>query len=213
MTRFADANNSTEAAKPSIRIFVAVAMDFSSGIVRVHDGVGDVTFGGNTYDGVGRLGSIEAVDESVEIIAKPLTLTLSGVESGLLSSALTEVYQGRAVTVYLGFMNLDTGALIGTPETAWEGKMNQMSISAAAGTAAIKLTCEHRLRREPIIARYTDQDQNLLFSGDRFFDLIPSIKGFVAKWGDRDAIYQVATGTGQGGNQMGDYGIGTRYRL
>lgn len=212
MTRFADANNATEAAKANIRIFVAVALDFTSGVIRVHDGIGSITWGGNTYEGVGKFGSIETVDESAEVIARPVTLLLSGVESGLISTALTEAYQGRTATIFLGFMNLDTGALIATPETAWEGRMNQMNVSMSAGAATIKLTCEHRLRREPRIGRYTDQDQQILFVGDRFFDLIPDIKGFVAKWGDRDAIYPAAPiGGGTGGMYEGQEF--TRYRV
>ena len=34
------------------------------------------------------------------------------------------------------------------------------------------------------IARYTNEDQQLLHSGDRFFDLVTNIKGFVSKWGE-----------------------------
>jgi hypothetical protein len=87
--------------------------------------------------------------------------------------------------------------------------MNQMSISSSEGTAEIRLTCEHRLRREPRIARYTNEDQQLLFSGDKFFDLVPNIKGFVSRWGDRDSSY----GGGSQFNQPFNPDIGTRFRL
>jgi len=198
VTRFADSANQTEAAKQSVKMFVAVALDFSSGFVRAHDGIGTITWGGNDYLRLGQFGGIEAAQESVEVISRAISLTLSGVDSSLISTAMTETYQNRTATVYLGFLNSDTNALIGTPETAWEGRMNQMSISSTAGAATIRLTCEHRLRREPRIARYTNEDQQLLFAGDRFFDLVYSIKGFVAKWGDRDATYS----GGGGGFQM-----------
>jgi hypothetical protein len=165
-------------------MFIAVALDFTSGMVRVHDGIGTVTWGGNTYEGVGSLGGIEQVDESVEVIARPLSLTLSGVDTSLVSTAMTETYQNRTVTIYLGFLNETTNTVVDTPEVSWEGRMNQMSISSSEGGAAIKLTCEHRLRREMRIARYTNEDQQLLHSGDRFFDLVTSIKGFVSKWGE-----------------------------
>jgi hypothetical protein len=209
VTRFASATNSTEAAKQAIRIFVAVSLDFTSGVVRVHDGIGSISWGGNTYEGVGQFGGIEAVTESVEVIARPLSLTLSGVDSSLISTTLTEVYQNRAATVYVGFIDETTGAVIDTPETAWEGRMNQMSISSAEGSAEIRLTCEHRLRREPRIARYTNEDQQILFPGDKFFDLVPSIKGFVSRWGDRDAAF----GGGGQYNQPFNPDIGTRFRL
>lgn len=189
MTRFASATNSTEAAKNAVRLFVAVDLDFASGHVRVHDGIGQIAWGGNTYEGIGQFGGIEAVSESTDVIARPLSLTLSGVDSSLVSVTMTEVYQNRQATIFVGFVNESTNAVVATPETAWEGRMNQMTLSAAGGAANIRLTCEHRLRREPRIARYTNEDQQLLFSGDKFFDLVPSIKGFVARWGDRDAGY------------------------
>ena len=165
-------------------MFLAVALDFTSGMVRVHDGIGSISWGGNTYDGIGTLGGVESVDESVEVIARPLSLTLSGVDTSLVSTAMTETYQNRTVTIYLGFLDEMTNTVVDTPEVSWEGRMNQMSISSSEGGAAIKLTCEHRLRREMRIARYTNEDQQLLFSGDRFFDLVTSIKGFVSKWGE-----------------------------
>jgi len=207
VTRFASATNSTEADKKAIRMFIAVALDFTSGMVRVHDGLGSITWGGNSYEGVGTLGGIEQVDESVEVIARPLSLTLSGVETSLVSTAMTETYQNRTVTIYLGFLDETTNAVIDTPEVSWEGRMNQMSISSSDGGAAIRLTCEHRLRREMRIARYTNEDQQLLHSGDRFFDLVTSIKGFVSKWGE---LSVGGSGIGSRTQNLSPYDIGPR---
>ena len=182
MTRFVDTANQTAAAQTAVRMFVAVSLDFSSGFVRAHDGMGTITFGGYDYLGIGRFGGIEPVTEEVNLIARPLRLTLSGIDTTLLNSALTEVYQNRACVVYVGFVTEDN-ALVGTPETVWEGKMDQMTVSFGEGSGAIDLNCEHRLRRAPRIARYTDADQNLAYAGDRFFDLIGKIPGFRGTWG------------------------------
>jgi hypothetical protein len=97
---------------------------------------------------------------------------------------MTETSQNRTVTIYLGFLDETTNTVVDTPEVSWEGRRNQRSSSSSEGGAAIKLTCEHRLRREMRIARYTNEDQQLLHSGDRFFDLVTNIKGFVSKWGE-----------------------------
>jgi hypothetical protein len=67
--------------------------------------------------------------------------------------------------------------------------MNQQTVTLSRGEATITITCEHRLRREPRIARYTDADQKQVFSNDRFFDLVPNIEGYVSKWGSRDVGY------------------------
>ncbi|CAB4153257.1 hypothetical protein UFOVP605_53 [uncultured Caudovirales phage] len=189
MTRFANANNATAAASRSVRMFIAIDLDFSTGHVYAHDGIGDITFGGNTYLGVGQFGGIEVVQESVEVIARPVVLTLSGVETNLVSTTMTEIYQNRTATLYLGFLNVDANTLIATPEIAWEGRMNQMSISMGVATSSIRLSCEHRLRREPHIARYTDAEQQNEFANDKFFNLLHTINGFVGKWGTRDTGY------------------------
>ena len=185
MTRVASTPNTTELEKPSITIFVAVDLDFASGHVRAHDGVGDISFGGYTYSGVGRFGGIDIAEESISVIAKPVTLSLSGVDSSLLSTALLEQYQGRTATIYMGLLNTETLALIDTPETLWEGRMDVMTVQLGPETGSIKLNCEHRLRREPRIARYTDADQQLAYSGDLFFNLIGKIAGFKGTWGNK----------------------------
>jgi len=189
MSRIVSATNATEADKLSIVAVVMADLDFVSGMVRVHDGSGSLSFGGNTYSGVGQFGGIDVIDENIDIVARGIKLTLSGVDSVFVTPTMTEVYQNRDVTLYLGFVNQATGALLDTPETIWEGRMNQMSFRIDKGVANIELTCEHRLRREPRIARYSDEDQRVLFAGDRFFDLMFAIQGFVGKWGARDSYY------------------------
>jgi hypothetical protein len=184
VTRIVSVLNAAALAERDVRLFVAVAMDFTSGAVYAHDGVGPITFGGHTYDGIGTFGGIEIAEESLEVIAKPITLTLSGVDASNIGTSLdASEYQGRNVILYLGVQSLATNAVIDTPETLWEGRMDQMSVSLKPKEASITLRCEHRLRREPLIARYTDVDQKLKYSGDRFFDLVPKIAGYRGKWG------------------------------
>lgn len=213
MSRIVSGDNAAEADKPSVYMVVLAELDFSSGVVRVHDGVGELTFAGllrmedgdnlqtevpenisleaaaETFYGVGKFGGIDIVDESIEVIARSITLTLSGVDSSLVSTTMTENYQNRSVVIYLGFLNQTDGTFIDTPEVVWEGRMNQMSLNLAKGIADIKLTCEYRLRREPRIGRFTDEDQKIFFPNDQFFDLVYAIPGFISQWGNRDASY------------------------
>lgn len=185
MTRVASASNATALQQPNVLLSIAVDMDFPSGHVRLHDGPGPLTIGANTYEGTGKLLLSGNVEESVDVIAKSITLTLSGVDASIIATARAGGYQGRAVTLYLAIFSLETGALIDTPETLWEGRMDAISIRLAKGEASVTLNCEHRLRREPRIARYTNQDQQMAYAGDRFFDLVPKIQGFKNKWGEK----------------------------
>jgi hypothetical protein len=196
VSRIVSATNAAEAAKPSIVAVVMADLNFVSGMVRMHDGSGDLAFGGNTYLGAGQFAGVDVIDENIDIVARGIKLTLSGVDSTFVTPTMTEVYQNRSVTLYLGFVNPVTNTLLDTPETIWEGRMNQLAFKIDKGTATIELTCEHRLRREPRVARYTDEDQRVIFPGDRFFDLMYAIQGFIGKWGARDTYYGGGGGFG-----------------
>lgn len=186
MSRFDSSTNEAASERPSVRIFVACDLDFASGHVRAHDGIGTLTWGGNDYLGVGQFGGIEIAEESIDLIAMPLKMKLSGVDASLVSLAMGEVYQGRQATLYFGLVDTNTHQLIDTPEVLWEGMMDQMTVNLADGVGEINVSCEHRLRREPRIARYTHEDMQLQYSGDRFFDLLPTIAGYRGKWGATD---------------------------
>jgi hypothetical protein len=185
LSRIVSSANATALQQPSAQIAIAVDIDFPSGHVRLHDGCGPLSIGGNAYEGTGKVQLLDKIEESLDVIAKPVSCVLSGVDADLITKARAGGYQGRSITFYLCIFNLDTGALIDTPEIAWEGRMDSISIRLAQGEASITLNCEHRLRREPRIARYTNQDQQLAYSGDRFFDQVPNIQGFRNKWGQK----------------------------
>jgi hypothetical protein len=155
----------------------------------LHDGIGRFTWNGNEWLGVGQYGTINAITESTDVIAAPVELTLSGVDSALINDAMTTQYHGEAVQVYIALFNPDTDAMVDDPEIVWEGLMDTMQIEVGPGTGQITLTCEHRLRRLPVASRYTDEDQQALYSGDRFFSRLHQIPQFRSRWGDKDAAF------------------------
>lgn len=189
MTRWASGNNATEAAKQSIVLVILVSLDFASGTLYVHDGFGTLTFGGNDYLGLGKLGGIDQVSEDLENVSKTVQLTLSGVDPSLITTAMTENYQGRLVKIYAGLLDITTNVFIDTPESFWAGRMDFMTIDLSQGGATMRMNCEHRTYREPVIARYTDQDQQLAYPGDTFFNLLWQIPNAIAQWGSVTASY------------------------
>lgn len=195
MSRLTSSTNQTEAAKVGVTLLVLADFDFLSGHVRVHDGLGDVAFSGNTYSGIGSFGGVSSISEGSRDIARPLTLTLSGVDNSLLTSAMTTgEYQGRTVTLYIGLLNAEAGTFVDTPEIAYEGRMAKMSIQVGK-ESVITLNVENRIRREPRVARYTSEDQQLTYAGDTFFDQVPNIAGKVGQWGDKTSSASVPGST------------------
>lgn len=188
MTRVVNPGNTTALAKDSLIGCVMAFMDFpaaAGGPLYLSDGITEVTYGGNTYSPLGQFGGMELVEETMDTIARPIKLILSGVDANIAAAAQVSGYQNRQVIVYVGIIDKASGTFVDAPEIAWEGRMDYMNIEIDKGVGKVTLNCEHRLRREPKIARYTDVDQQNLHSGDTFFNFIATIVGFKSQWGDQ----------------------------
>lgn len=162
--------NAGAASARVVRPLLFALLEFDSAPLAVTNAPFDVSWGGETYLGVGQLGGVEAVEEGVELQAWRVGLRLNGVPAALAAIALGEHYQGRAATVSLGF--LDAGhALVDTPFTLFRGRMDGMTVTIGE-TASIVLTVESRLAdwERPRIRRYNNADQQQRFPGDRFFE-------------------------------------------
>jgi len=191
MTRWADSNNAAAAAQKAIAMVTLADLNFASGTLYVHDGFAQLIYNSHTYSGLGQYGSIDAVSEDLTNVANPVSLTLSGVEPGLVASAMTENYQGRTVTLYVGLLDVNAMTWYANPEIVWEGRMDYMTIDIEQNSAKIRMNCEHRLRREPLIARFTDEDQQLAHAGDTFFSLLWQIPLASATWGSTNVFHPV----------------------
>ena len=131
----------------TVRIVMFAELDFSSGILYVHDGIGTYTWGGEDWLGVGDFGSISSIEEGSEVSPYSINLTLSALDTTMAGAALTEDYFMRDVTVYIGILDEDD-ALIDTPVQVWAGFMDVMTITAgSSGGDSITLTAESELSK------------------------------------------------------------------
>jgi len=189
MTRIVNNANAVELAKASCISVTLFYFDFASGAIYLCDGLNDVVYNGNTYASLGEVGNIGGVEEELTTLARPLTITASGCDQALINIARTQVYQNREVILYLGWLDQATLKLVANPEVWWEGRMDYMTLAIEQGKGTITLNCEHRLRREPRYARYTDADQQGLYPGDTAFSFTKDVAGFVSGWGDNKVGY------------------------
>ena len=198
MSRLEDSGNEAELAKPAVWLAVLAELDFASGWLYANDGLHHVTYNGHDYLPTGEIAAVGQVREEVETVARPVTCVIGG-SADLIARARDEVYQGRDCTFRLAVISEATGQPVATPEIIWEGRMDVMTIQAAEGVGTIELTCEHRLRREPRVARYTNVDQQMQCPGDTFFEHVPSIPGYVAHWGSAPILFGGGGPIGGGG--------------
>jgi hypothetical protein len=182
MSRWTSGTNETAAAQRHVVIVMFCQLDLPSGTLRVHDAAGTFTWGSQTWSGVGSFGGVERVSEALDTVPVPIDLTLSGVDTSLVSDAMTTQYHGEAVTLYMGLVSPTTNLLVADPQEVWGGYMDVMTIEIAQNSATISLRCESRLRRKPAAARYTDEDLQIRYSGDNFFAHLHTV-GQQKRWG------------------------------
>lgn len=200
MTRFAAAALTDAASQPHVPYIIFGDLDFLSGHVRVNTSDRNIEFGGNTYLGGGQLVGIGEVVESAALQPEKISLTLAGVDNSLITTVLGESYHGRGAVLYVCYLGSD-GALVGTPEMLWEGRMDTMGISTGERGSEIELTCESRLVlwNESNELLYTHEHQGLLTALmiDRFFDRVTEIVDKIVKWGGAMVVTGTPTSIGQ----------------
>lgn len=183
-------SNDMQAAVESgeVRPVFLVKMEFDSGeaIEELHvwTGNGNLTYSGDTYTGLGDLLSISEIQESSEIQATGITVSLTGAKTSLVTLAKNQDYQGRPLTLYFGAFDA-AGDLIADPMVAFSGLMDVMSITEAGEYSTINIAVESRLiaLEQTRIRRYTDQDQKIDHPTDKGFEFVTSIVEKEILWG------------------------------
>ena len=208
MSRTLDSSIISALSSGDIEPFFAFKMEFDTTTLLLYTGLGTITIGSDTYTGVGSLLSFTNVEESADIGAKKVTITLSGIPSTNLSLALTEPYQGREVTILFGIRNANVvylidengdfilteqGGLIDVTDssepnassTLFVGYIDQMDITEGPETSSISVVLESKLLEleRSRVLRYTSAIQKALYTGDKGFDFVDELQGQTFNWG------------------------------
>ena len=184
MTRGLGASTATEVASDYVRPALFVHCNFDSGDLNLWTGMGSIIAGGRTYTGVGTLLDISDIQESTNLAANGIKVTLSGVLSSLISIARDEDYQGRKLEVLFAAIN-DTGDLINNPIIMFSGFMDTMTINDGGETATITLSVENRLIEfeRTRVRRYTAEDQQIDHPGDLGLEFVADLEEKEIVWG------------------------------
>lgn len=165
------------------RALAFVEMDWPNGWVRVHSGVGERIYNGETYLGIGELGSIGNIKEDGNSSANRLKLTLSILDQSLLADIFNNDPNGRDCFIHLVAFDENRQILEGY-DYFYDGEMVDVDIKrgkpAKGLPARITVTCSdwyERWSTAPESARTTDAAQQHLYPGDKFFDQIEVIAG------------------------------------
>ena len=186
-------------------IFVAVKAEFDTETIRIWNGTEDLVIDSATYLGAGSLLSIGAAEESSDLSSQGMNIVVSGMNKDVLDLALTESYQNRFITVFLGYLMGGSNEVAGT-FTLFKGRMTSMSVNDTPDGATIAIDAENRLidLERPSNLRYTKESQNFLHSGDTFFNRVATLQDKEIIWGRSSS-----GGGGGGGGRSGSRGDDT----
>lgn len=159
--------------------YLAFEALLDGGALRLWTGSGDKTIDSNTYTGAGALIGVGEMSEVIDLTAQSVTVTLSGLDSSVLTAALSENYQGRVANIYVGERSVSDVML------AFSGYLDTMSPSDDGATSSLTVTIESKLAdlQRPRIRRYTKESQKALYPGDTFFDWTADLADKQVPWG------------------------------
>jgi hypothetical protein len=158
--------------------------EFASSTLRFWNGVGDLTWNSQTWVGGGFFTGIEGGEETVEVEAVTMTVTLSGVPSAVVSLVLGDQKQGAPGTLYIAMLSA-AGAVIADPYVWWRGKYSHAEIDESADESTARLYYDSPLvdldrSRE---GRWTHDAQQKLFPGDKGFEYVVAASDWNGDWG------------------------------
>lgn len=184
MTRTITANMITEYTSSSFRPITLVKFAFDSADLNLWNGVGDLTWSGDTYTGAGNLLGISDITETEAIVAGNVIFTLSGMPDDIIAIALSEDYQGRNVTVWKGAFDANRD-IITDPVLIFSGNMDVMTMTESGETSVISIIAESQLRAltRPSSRKWTDADQKVPYPNDEGFREVPMIQDEPLIWG------------------------------
>lgn len=184
MSRDVDSSILSAFTQPVVEPLLAVELMFDTAPVRLWFGVGDITINGNVFTGSGLLLNVSQIEETGDIQAGNVDLMLSGVPTTLIAVALAEPYQGRRATIYFGTLRPTVAVA-----EVFTGFMDRMDIEENADTCNISMSIENELvdLERVRVRRFTNNDQQSRFPGDRGLEFIEALQDKEIFWGRTSA--------------------------
>lgn len=130
-------------------------IDHPDGEVWVWSGVGTLRFGGNTYIGLGVMGTLSGIGGSKKLAVRALTFALTGIPSEA-AKYLNKSIQDRAAKAWLAGLKAN-GKINGDPWQVVDGKCDYQTFEPSTDNISLALTV-----LEPIYS--IERAQNLAFT-------------------------------------------------
>lgn len=167
-------------------IFLELLIDETSSpevTVRIHSGLGTISWGSRSWTGAGSLLSIDGIRQTNKFNPAPFRASLSGVDSTVTNIVFNQNYYRRPCKVYLGGMS--DGALVEDPGVIHSGFIESLEMELAGETGdVVTLTSESEfiLFKRSRNVRYSDRQLQSEYSGDVGLEYLESVATAKVVW-------------------------------
>lgn len=165
----------------------AVEIEFQENdVTRAHSGVGNILIDGQTFYGVGELGSVGMLESVGDAKPSRLVLELSGIPGSILQDVLAAKARGRPARLIQIVFHSDTGRLI-RAEVAITGFVTDYSVqSGSDNKVAVTIADEFELFEMPWYKFWTDDGHQLDYAGDAFCRYAAQMPDREIQWGSKN---------------------------
>jgi len=153
-----------------------VRLDFDGGTVGWNSTNRTITYDGFAYLGAGALGQIGAIQEEPGVKSSSIVVSLSGVTPEVIALMLAEPYLNRPAKIYAAISDSSWAFDSSMCKLMFKGTMDMIE-GIMGKEPSFSVTIKSRLGdwERSRSFKYTDADQQRLYTGDLGFNYVPQL--------------------------------------
>lgn len=200
MSRNLPAALATAIEQPVLNPFLALQLE-TPDPVNVWTGRGTIVFNNSAgasknWLGAGDLGALESIGESTDGSATGLRAVLHKIPAEFADYLAEEPARGAKMEVYIGVLN-ETFQTVDAAKLLNRYRLDQYKITDGGDTLSVEIVGESRAidARRPAIKRFTDEYQQRIYPGDKFFEYVSRMTEVSILWAKASQNSTVAGGS------------------
>lgn len=159
-------------------------LDFPTSPIYVHNGIGPITFAGNTYIGIYDYAILDTIEETMENRPADIRIGIQRVPSSVVDPVINQKYHGKPVYIYYSAADA-AGQPVSTPFEIFRGEMDVITLSVTPEGLQYILRCNNVMSNwnKTKIRRITDSEQQRRYPGDTAYRHLPENEDKRVLWG------------------------------
>lgn len=159
---------------------------FQDTTIKLWTGIGDLTVGEHTYTGNGWLTGFPVIRESLGGSTDGLSVSLTGIPDNILTIALNQVNSSGSCEASIAFFDKEDALITTAP--LFLGKLDRVEVLEDPERSSVRFAYNSRLARikTPRELRWTNEQQQIEYPGDRFMEYVEFLKNQRLFWGRED---------------------------